>query len=170
MNLYPTILTLFSPSVNYILMKWQIKAGMTLLEVILSLALLGGTVAVIGEMARSSLQSARYARDLIQAELLAESILAKVRLGIITMEPVFEVPVGLGSISRTDNIVDTHALAEGSSSVVPWLYSVEVVSLDEYLMEVAITVRQNVSELKRPIVCRLVRWLALEPEKEEEGK
>jgi type II secretory pathway pseudopilin PulG len=151
--------------------------AMTLLEVILSLALLGGTVAVIGEVARNSFQNARIARDLIQAELLAESILAKIRLGIIEMEPVFDTPIGSSmSANRTDFIEDTHAVVNGSTSNVLWRYSVEInpvesISIDtfaNYLVEIAVTVRQNVPEGQRAVVCRLVRWLALEPETEEE--
>ena len=137
---------------------------MTLLEVILSLALLGGAVAMVGELARISFQNARIARDLIQAELLAESILAKVRLGIIELEPVFDVPVGF---DRQDIISDTHAVTEGSSTVL-WLYSVEIIDVADYLIEIAVTVHQNVPDGQRPIVCRLVRWVALEPEVDED--
>ena len=140
---------------------------MTLLEVILSLALLGGTMAILGERSRMSFQNARAARDLVQAELLAASTLTKVRLGIIEMEPAFDVTVGL---NREDFILDTHAVSEGNVADVLWLYSVEVNPIDDdgYLVEIAITVRQNVPENRRPVTCRLVRWLALEPEEEEE--
>ena len=144
------------------------QAGMTLLEVILALALLGGAVVVVGEMARSSFQNARLARDMVQAELLAESILAKVRLGIIEMEPAFEVPVGLMSTNPSDVVTDTHAVSPGSTSDVLWLYSLDVVDIDDYLVEIAVTVRRNLPDVRRPVVCRLVRWLALEPEPVEE--
>jgi type II secretory pathway pseudopilin PulG len=146
------------------------NAGMTLLEVILSLALLGGFVPVIGEIARASFQNARIARDLIQAELLAESILAKIQIGYIEMTPVFNVPVGS---DRMDIIMDTHAVFEGSTSTVLWLYSIEVNEVPaafggDFLVEIAVTVQQNVSAGQRPIACRLVRLLALEPDPEEE--
>ena len=146
------------------------KAGMTLLEVIISLAILGGSVAVIGEMARASFQNARIAKDTVQAELLAESILAKIQIGSIEMSPVFNVPVGS---DRSDIIMDTHAVSDGSTSVVLWFYSIEVNEVPasfgvDFLVELAVTVRQNVPESQRPVVCRLVRWLALEPEPEEE--
>ena len=143
--------------------------GMTLLEVILSLVLLGVSVAVIGETARIAFQNARIARDLIQAELLAESILAKVRLGIIEMIPDVDVPVGSGYTHQTDIIQDTHAVSTGNAADVRWFYSLEVNPIDDYgyLVEIAVTVRQNVAETRRPVVCRLVRWLALEPEEEE---
>ena len=138
------------------------------MEVILSLALLGGAVAVVGELARSSFQNARMARDLVQAELLAESILAKVRLGIIEMESAFDIPVST-YINRSDMIMDTHAVSAGNANEVLWLYSLEVSDIDDYLVEIAVTVRQNTAEERRPAVCRLVRWLALEPEEETES-
>ena len=142
--------------------------GMTLLEIILSLAILGGSVAVIGELARVSFQDARQARNLVQAELLAESILAKVRLGIMEMEPVFDAPVS-AFVNRSDTIADTHALSEGNISDVLWVYSLEVLDLDDYLIEIAVTVRQNIADERRSAVCRLVRWLAIEPEEEEQA-
>ena len=139
---------------------------MTLLEIILSLALLGGSMAIVGVVAHASFQNARQARDLVQAELLAESILAQVRLGIIQMERAFEVPVGVHS-NPADMIVDTHAVSMTNASEVLWFYSLEIVDIDDYLIEIAVTVRQNVAEGRRPAVCRLVRWLAVEPEEEE---
>ena len=147
------------------------KGGMTLLEVIISLAVLGGSIAVIGEMARTSFQNAKIARDTIQAELLAESVLAKIQIGFIEMTPVFNVPIGS---DRTDVIMDTHAVVEGSTSTVLWFYSIEVNEVPasfgvDFLVELAVTVRQNVPVGQRPVVCRLVRWLALEPEQEEES-
>ena len=150
--------------------------AMTLLEVLLALAILGGSMAAVGELARTSFQNARMARDLVQAELLAESILAKIRLGIIEMEPVFESPIGSGyTTNQADIVVDTHAVSVGSTSNIPWVYTIEIVSVEndfadsfgDYLVEIAVTVRQN-ADMRRPVACRLVRWIALEPEVEEE--
>jgi hypothetical protein len=145
---------------------------MTLLEVILSFVIFGGTVAIVGEMARTAFQNAKMARDLIQAELLAESILAKLRLGIIEMETVIDAPVISGTYgNRTDIIEDTHAVAQGDTSVVLWNYSIEILDvpeLSDYLVKVSVEVRQNVPEGRRAVTCRLVRWLALEPVVEEE--
>jgi hypothetical protein len=137
------------------------------MEIIVSIAILGGTVAVVGEMARASFQNARMARDLIQAELLAESIMAKIRLGIIEMEPVYDIPVGA---DRADIIADTHATVDGDARSALWLYSIEIVAVSEseYLVEIAVTVRQNEPSGRQSAVCRLVRWCALEPEEEEE--
>ena len=140
--------------------------GITLLEIILALAILGGCVAVLGELNRGALRNAREAKDMTQAELLAESILAKVRIGIIEMETVIDQPL-TDRTTRNDTILDTNALTEGGGESL-WLYSIEVTDIDDYgLVELAVTVRRNLPEEQRPIACRLVRWLALEPEEEE---
>jgi type II secretory pathway pseudopilin PulG len=142
---------------------------MTLLEVILSLAILGGTVAIIGESARSSFQNARLAKDLVQAELLAERFLAEIQLGIREMETVIDEPVTL-YMNRSDTILDTNAISEGNVNDVLWYFSVEILPVDDYvgdfLVGIAVTVRQNVE--RRPAICRLVRWVALEPVEEED--
>jgi len=152
------------------LFPYRPPTAMTLLEILLSLAILGGTVAVIGMAARAASQDARLARDLVQAELLAESILVKIRLGIIEMENAFDVPIGASStLNQADIVLDTHALSD-NTSYVPWTYSLEVVSIDDVLglLEVAVMVRQNEPENPRAVVCRLVRWVALEPVIEED--
>jgi len=151
---------------------------MTLLEVILALAILGGSVVVISETARFAFQTARTARDLVQAELLAESILAKVQLGIIPMEQAFEVPVGLQTTNLLDRVQDTHAVSLGDVTDTLWLYSLDITDIDivydladneiGYLVEIAVTVRRNLPSERQPVVCRLLRWLALDPVMEEE--
>ena len=136
----------------------------------LALVFLGSCLAILSEMSRHGLTSARAARDMTQAELLCESVLAKVRLGIIEMEPAFDVPVsGSSSMLMTDEVLDTHALDVTDTGSPLWVYSLEINEIDEYgLVEIAVTVRQNLPEEWRPIACRLVRWTALEPKEDEE--
>lgn len=138
-----------------------------MLEVMLSLVIFGGCIAVIGEISRSAFRNAREARDSVQAELLAESILSKVLLGIIEQEPAADVPVSMLT-ARSDEIADTHAVSEGNVSDILWFYSLEITDIDDNLIEIAVTVRQNVLSAQQPVVCRLVRWTAVEPESESE--
>ncbi len=143
------------------------RRALTLLEVILSLAIFGGCVAALGELTRMALRNAREATDMTQAELLAESILARVRIGVIDMESVTDKPI-TDRLGQDEMISDTNAVAEGGGEAL-WLYSLEITDIDDYgLVELAITVRRNVPPEFRPVACRLVRWLALEPEKEED--
>ena len=141
---------------------------MTILEVLISLAIFGMMIAIIAEISRIAFQNAQVARDQIQADLLAQSIMAKIQLGIIEMAPVFEMPVGLQTFHPADvQVRDTHVISNRIGDT-PWVYSVDIVDIGDFLIEIAVTVRQNVHESQRPVVCRLVRWLALEPELEEE--
>ncbi|MDR3181834.1 MAG: hypothetical protein LBT89_02770 [Planctomycetaceae bacterium] len=130
---------------------------MTILEVMLSLVILGGSMAVVGELSRQSFQNARNAADITQAQLLAESILAKVRIGIIEQKSVYDIPVSQ-SINADDIVVDTNAVSDGNASDVLWLYSLEVTEIDNGLLEWAVTVRRNLQPEQRPAACRLVRW------------
>ncbi|MDR1963338.1 MAG: hypothetical protein LBQ50_06130 [Planctomycetaceae bacterium] len=143
------------------------RSGTTILEVLLALLILGGAVAVLGEFSRNAFRNAKASKDITQAELLAESILAKVRIGIIEMESAFDVPMTNSvSVNLNDTISDTNALSENSEAL--WLYTLEVTELDDYgLVALSVTVRQNKPEEQHPVACHLVRWFALEPEEEE---
>ncbi|MDR0871298.1 MAG: hypothetical protein LBN39_10960 [Planctomycetaceae bacterium] len=145
------------------------KKGITILEVLLALLILGGAAAILGQISRNALRNASDVRDFTQAELLAESILAKVRVGIIEMEPVTDQPVSNFTASASDDVIeDTNAVVSGSTADVLWYYTLEVNQIDDYgLVELAVTVRQNKAAEEHPAVCRLVRWFALEPEEEE---
>ncbi len=116
----------------------------------LSLAILAGAVAVLGELTSLGLRNARIARDLTQAQLLCESKLSEVTAGVIPPEPtseaLFEVVVGDGSIM--------------------WLYSIEVETIDdEGLLAVRVTVTQDLPPEKDPIAFSIDRWM-LDPEAE----
>ena len=148
------------------------RCGLTILEILLAIAILGGALAVLGEISRNGIRSASETESMVQAELLCESILAKVQLGIIKQETVTDVPVteSTNSTVLSDTVVDTNAVIAGNTSVAIWYYSVEINNVaDEYdLLEIAVTVRQDESLRSFPVACRMVRWLAIEPEEEEE--
>lgn len=119
----------------------RVPAAFSLLEVILALAILAGAIAVLGELARGGLDHARRARDLAQAQLLCESKLAEVLAGYESTDAVSDVPFGTGRIPD-------------------WLYSIETLSLDQQgLLEVRVTVIQDLPPEKRPVECTLVRWM-----------
>ncbi|MCL2742659.1 MAG: hypothetical protein FWE67_02290 [Planctomycetaceae bacterium] len=142
------------------------RRSFTILEIIIALIILGGCVAALGELSRNAYRNAREAKDLVQAELLAESIMAKVRLGIIEMESVVDQPVMAVGRTSSDEVIDTNAVGIGNDAL--WLYTLEVTEIDEYgLLELAVTVRQNLDAEQRPMICRLVRWFAQEPVEEE---
>lgn len=147
------------------------SAGLTIAEVLISLVLFAGCMAIVGETTRTAMRDAKESKDITQAELLAESLLAKVRLGIIEMEPATDVPVTENRSMTNDTIADTNVISTGALGDHLWLYTLEINDKDDYgLVEIAVTVRQNLDEYQRPVACRLVRWQALEPEEEEEDE
>ncbi|MDR3111156.1 MAG: type II secretion system GspH family protein [Planctomycetaceae bacterium] len=139
------------------------RHGFSLLEIIISLVILGGAVAILGELSRSGLNNALATRNLTQAELLCESVMARVRLGLIDLENATDEPI------LAEDFPDTNAANEGRSEPL-WVYSIDVVTIDEDgLLEVAVTVKQNIQNVKYPTAYRLVRWMvAPELEKEDE--
>lgn len=68
------------------------RHGLTLLEIMLSLIILGGALVAVGEPIRTASRSARDARDWTAAQVLAESLLAEITTGIVPAEPVERQP------------------------------------------------------------------------------
>jgi type II secretion system protein I len=112
---------------------------LTLLEVILAVAILGGCVAVIGELVRIGTRHAEEARDITRAQLVCESKLEEIAAGAAPLESVASAPL------ETD---------------IRWLYSVSVSALDRpELLEVRVTIQQNQPTRVQPLSVSLVRWM-----------
>jgi prepilin-type N-terminal cleavage/methylation domain-containing protein len=124
------------------------KAGFSLLEVILALAILAGSIAVLGEASRLALKNAEAARDLARAQLLCESKLAEITSGIILAEPVSNTPF------------DQTTTASINPAEPAWLYSIETQQTNEEgLIAVRVTVTRDLPAVKNPVRFSLVRWL-----------
>ncbi len=95
------------------------RAGFSLLEVILALALLGGAIAVLGEAGRQALRNAQVARDLSHAELLCESKLSEILAGITPATAV------------GNTAFDSATTASIDPGEPAWLYSIETGATDE---------------------------------------
>ncbi len=122
------------------------QTAMTLLEVILAIAILGGSLAVLGELVRAGSRAARHAKMLSIAQLLADSLTAEVCIGGTTPE-------------STEGVVDDY----GGSS---WSYSLQVEQVEQQgLLAVMVTVHENVDLAQQPISYSLVRWM-IDPQTE----
>lgn len=64
------------------------RRGLTLLEIMLSLIILGGALVAVGELIRSASRSARDARDWTAAQVVADSLLSEITTGIVPAVPV----------------------------------------------------------------------------------
>ena len=118
--------------------------GFSLLEVILALAILCGSLAVLGEAIRRGMRNAEIARDRTEAQLLCQSKLAEITAGITPADPVQSVPFEYGQ-------------GDGRTA---WLYSINLADTEEEGLDlVCVTVMQDVPLQKKPIEVSLFRWI-----------
>jgi type II secretion system protein I len=118
------------------------RTGLTLLEVMLALAILGGALATIGELMRIGARNAEIARDKTTAQLLAETTMAELEVGFLPLLSQGKTPVQ-----------DLELQAD-------WLYTVNVQPVDNAaLMSVEVLVEQNADVFSRPVSFKLTRWL-----------
>lgn len=126
---------------------------MTLLEVILAIAILGGALAVLGELVRVGTRSARGARVHFTAQLLAESLIGQITSGITPAEPISGIIQQFGGLR--------------------WQYQVQIAQVDQQgLLAVAVTVREDVEPAQPAVSFMLVRWMIdpqIELERESEA-
>ena len=118
------------------------RSGLSLLEVVLALAILGLALAAIGELMRIGSRSAEMARDLTTAQILCETKMSEIVIGLLPTTPIAEAPiqdVGMGN---------------------DWLYAIETQMIDQAgLISIRVTVQQNPDYVSRPVSFSLVRWM-----------
>lgn len=118
------------------------RRGLTLLEVMLALAILGGSLAVIGELMRIGARHAEAARDQTTAQLLCENMMAELVSGVLPLSATTAAPV------------------DDSQYAADWAYTVEIQPIDQQgLVSVRVTVEQNPQSYSRPASFSLTRWM-----------
>ena len=125
------------------------RAAFSLLEVILALALLGGCVAVLGEVSRLALRNAGLARDLSRAQMLCESKMS-------------EVVSGITAPSNVDKASFDTTMEPGAADDSRWVYSIETDSQapgEQGLLSVRVTVTKDLPTGQHPVDFSLVRWM-----------
>jgi type II secretion system protein I len=119
----------------------QVQAGFSLLEVILALAILAGSLAALGEVMRQADRNASLSGDETQAQIIASSIMDELISGYRTLAPVTR--------------MQYDALSEP-----PWLYSIEIASTNfTELIAVRISVEQEIEARLQPARFELTRWM-----------
>lgn len=116
------------------------SSGFTLLEVLLALAILVGSLATIGALADQGLRSAHRAAAISKAQLYCESKLAEITAGIVAPSAVSGAPLE----------VDPQ-----------WTYAivVEPNAIDPALLSVRVKVTEVVAAPRVPVEFSLVRWI-----------
>ena len=115
------------------------RRGLSLLEVMLAIAILGGSMAAVGELIRLGSRAATRSRDVNRAQIHCASIMAEVTAGIRLPEST-----GLTQVEYD----------------VEWLYAIETFPIETQpgLISVRVTVQQN-TQSARPVYVSLVRWI-----------
>ncbi len=115
------------------------RRGLSLLEVILAIAILGGALAIIGELIRIGARNAAAARDLTTAQLYCESKMGEAAAGVIYLENL-----------------ETETLDEDGE----WMCAITTEALDQQqLVAVTVTVGQNPDVFNRPVSFSMTRWI-----------
>jgi prepilin-type N-terminal cleavage/methylation domain-containing protein len=131
-----------------------VQAGFSLLEVILSLAILAGSLAALGEVMRQADRNAALSGDETQAQIIASSIMDELIAGFRPMTAVGR------------NVYDPEIYPD-------WLFSIEIQNTQyTELLAIRVAVEQQVDAQLQPARFELVRWVAnpeyMQPAEEEE--
>lgn len=113
------------------------RGGMSLLEVILAIAILGGSLAVIFELVRIGMISAMETRVRSEANILCDAKMAEVSAGVLELQNVNAMAVE----NRPD-----------------WLYYVDVQESSE-LGLLLVTVRVEQAEAAEPVTVSITRFM-----------
>jgi prepilin-type N-terminal cleavage/methylation domain-containing protein len=126
------------------------RTGFSLIEVVLALAILGGAMAVLGEAVRHSMENARVARDLTDAQLYCESKMAELQAGFLSTDSVTDMPI--------EPMTDSTLESTSESTDTGWSYSIQSEPLgEEGLLLVYVSVYQNPDTVKKPVTFTMTR-------------
>ena len=126
-------------------------SGITLLEVVLAITILGTSMATISELVRVGGVSAARARDMTNAQLMCESKLNELVAGVIPIAAATQQPV------EDIGLVDL------------WYYSVALTQLEtQGLVAVQVMVEKGIEPGQRPVTFSLMRWM-VDPALEQEA-
>ena len=115
------------------------RRGFSLLEVLLSIAILGGAMVVIGQLVNIGYRSAIEARIRSDANILVDGKMAEVSAGIIELESV------------------SSSLIEENPD---WMYSVDVQESTQLgLLMVTVSVEQTPNSTANPISMSVIRYM-----------
>jgi general secretion pathway protein I len=135
------------------------RRGLTLLEVMISLAILGTSLAALGELIRIGADAADRATELTEAQFICDSVLAEIKSGVRQLVSITEEPYTItapGMATSVGTGLDTSMDMEETG----WLYTVIFDSVDDQgLMYVEVTVMQDRLDGRAPAMVTLTTWM-----------
>ena len=138
----------------------QPRSGLTLLEVMIALAILGTSLAALGELIRIGADAADRATELTEAQFICDSVLAEIKSGVRQLVPITEEPYTItapGMAASMGTGLDTTMDMEETG----WLYTVIFDSVDDQgLMYVEVTVMQDRMDGRKPAMVTLTTWMS----------
>ena len=125
--------------------------GFSLLEVVLALAILAMSLALLGQLVSIGFQNAQQAQGLTEAQMIAETIMEEITLGIIPPDPVSDMYVSMTSDLSTPT----------TDQETPWQYSVayEPAPVEGLMMVMVQVHRANAKAAIDNDTFELVRWI-----------
>ena len=145
------------------------RRGFSLIEVILSTALLMGSVIVLARLAGMGRTTANKAELLSIAQARCEQTLHEIVLGLRTSEPVQDQPLlpvetvskDASSFAAEFDFNETPADSESLIDEPAWKYSVLSENFEDLpgLRSITVVVRQARSVTSRPVEFSLTRWV-----------
>ncbi|MEW4455854.1 hypothetical protein AB1L30_24510 [Bremerella sp. JC817] len=125
--------------------------GITLMEVLLSLTLLAMSLAFLVQLVGLGFQNAQQAQGLTEAQMIAETVMEEIALGLIPPDPVTDMNVSMTS--------DLSALAVEQDT--PWVYSIawETAPVDGLIMVMVQVRRAGAQSAGENDSFQVVRWM-----------
>lgn len=115
--------------------------GFSLLEIILSLAILAGSFAALGEVIRNADRHASLSREETQGQIIASSVMDELLSGYRALTAV-------GPVVYDENMDP------------PWQYSIEIQNtVYQELLAVRVVVEQQIAAEMQPARFEIVRWI-----------
>lgn len=127
------------------------RGGFSLLEVILAFAILAGSLAVLGQLISIGMRSAREAEGMTESQMICQTIMDEIIIGVRLPDPVQEIPV--------DMLTDSSVIVPNRT--IDWVYSIdsELAPIDGLLM-IRVSVRRlNAISLADADQFQLIRWI-----------
>ena len=135
------------------------RQGLSLMEVIIALAILGLALAAIGELIRVGAHNAEASRKRTTAQLLCENKLAEIKAGWLGQSSTLPT----GQMMRPQPVGPVEF--EPHETDQPWMYTVNVEPGETEGLLVVEVIVEEVTEAYRPLRYSLVMWM-IDPELE----